>query len=146
MYKHLIEYECPTCNAGYGAYPEKAGTNHNCGFCKTDFTIPVGLAPRLVSVGGTSQEEEQACEETSLVPARRESPRHLPSVREASYPVRDGMVPATRRVKMELPGGGGAFDVEVTQETADSLAKTFLGGLLVAIGVFVAAMIGIRKR
>ncbi len=146
MYKHLIEYECPTCSAEYGAYPDKAGTNHNCGCCKTDFTIPVGLAPRLVSVGGTSQEEEQACEETSLVPARRESPRHMPSVTEASPPVRSGVVPATRKVRMALPGDYGALDVEVTQETADSLAKTFLGGLLVAIGVFVAAMIGIRKR
>lgn len=142
MLKHLIEYECPSCEAAYGAYPDKAGTNHNCGFCKTDFTIPVGLAPRLVSVGGTSEEEQTACEETSLVPARRESPRHLPSLPE----VRSGIVPATRRVRMALPKDCGALDVEVTQETADSLAKTFLGGLLVAIGVFVAAMIGIRRR
>ena len=118
MYKHLIEYECPTCNAGYGAYPEKAGTNHNCGFCKTDFTIPVGLAPRLVSVGGTSQEEEQACEETSLVPARRESPRHLPSVREASYPVRDGMVPATPQGQ-DVSARGGLRRIRCRSDAGD---------------------------
>ena len=56
------------------------------------------------------------------------------------------MVPSTRRVKMSLPNRCGELDVEVTQETANQMATTFLGGLLVAVGIFLAAMIGIRRK
>lgn len=142
--RELIEYACPTCNAEFGTLPEKAGTGTHCNYCKTEFTIPVGHQPRLVTVSDSPAEEPDDYEELPLVPARRESPR-LP-VREAPRPVRDGMVPATRRVKMSLPNNCGALDVEVTQETANQMATTFLGGLLVAIGVFLAAMIGIRRK
>ena len=41
--RQLIQYACPICDAEYGAAPEKAGHNHNCGNCKTEFLIPVGL-------------------------------------------------------------------------------------------------------
>lgn len=141
MLKQLIEYECPTCNAEYGAYPDKAGTNHNCGFCKTDFTIPVGLAPRLVSVGGTSQ-EELPCEETSLVPARRESPRHLPSVPDARYPVarQDDDKPVKLRFR------DAEMELEVDKPTRNAMAMGFCGAVLALLGVIVAAMFGIKKR
>lgn len=121
MLKQLIEYECPTCNAEYGAYPEKAGTSHNCGFCKTNFLIPVGLRPREVSVGGSAFIAEVSPQEAAAVP---------------------NTVP----VRMTLPNGLGGLAVPVSPETANSMAQTFLGALLVAIGVALAAMIGIRKR
>lgn len=117
----LIEYACPTCKADFGTYPEKAGTGTNCIYCKTDFMIPVGLHPKEVSV--------------SLAPHHREV-----SPQEAV------VVPNNVPLRMILPNGLGGLDVPVSQKTANSIAQTFLGGLLVAIGVALAAMIGIRKR
>jgi DNA-directed RNA polymerase subunit RPC12/RpoP len=51
MLKELIEYECPNCHAGYGALERRAGMETACAYCKTGLVIPVGLRPRLVSVG-----------------------------------------------------------------------------------------------
>jgi hypothetical protein len=50
MQKDLILYECPNCNGHFGALPELAGEPTTCSYCKTEFTIPVGLTPELVPV------------------------------------------------------------------------------------------------
>ncbi len=141
MYKHLIEFACPTCTNEYGALPEKAGQNMTCTSCNTVIPIPVGQTPRLVSVGGTSQ-EELPCEETSLVPARRESPRHLPSVPDARYPVarQDDDKPVKLRFR------DAEMELEVDKPTRNAMAMGFCGAVLALLGVIVAAMFGIKKR
>jgi hypothetical protein len=49
-------------------------------------------------------------------------------------------------VNIKLPDKMGGVNVSapVTQKTADSIISAFMGGILVAIGVFIAAMFGIR--
>jgi hypothetical protein len=121
MYQKIVEYQCPTCNAGYGSLPEKAGHNTSCSNCKTNFMVPVGLTPTFVAVSA-------------------------PAVIAEVMPQQTAAVPGTVPIRLQMPGGHGALEVPVDQRTANSLAKTFLGGLLVAIGVALAAMMGARKR
>ncbi len=57
------------------------------------------------------------------------------------------VVPVVRQKKKTVPVGltlpnGAAVNAEVSQETANTMAKTFVGGLLVAIGVVLAAWFG----
>jgi len=119
--RNLIQHACPTCTTEYWYLAERAGSDTTCRKCNSTYPVPTGLTPRLVSVGGPPDEEELRPQEAVVV--RKTVP-----------------------VRMILPKGLGGLDVVVSQDTANSLAKTFLGGLLVAIGVALAAMIGIRKR
>ena len=72
---------------------------------------------------------------------------HCPRCREdLVVPEALPVVPEARRKKtvpvgLKLPNGA-AVNAEVSQETANTMAKTFLGGLLVAIGVVLAAWFG----
>jgi len=120
MLKQLIEYACPTCNAGYGSYPEKAGIGTNCSNCKTDFLIPLGLAPKEVWVSESA--------------GRKLSPEE-----EAEF--YDSIA-----IRTALPNGPGSPGVAVSQVAANSLAKTFLEVILAAIGAVLAAKLGIKKK
>jgi hypothetical protein len=121
MYQKVIEYTCPGCNAGYGALPENAGHNTSCSKCNTTFMVPVGLTPMFVPMNAPGVVADI-------------TPQHAAAAKNA--------VP----IRMQMPGGHGALEVPVSQQTANSMAKTFLGGLLVAIGVVLAVMLGIKKR
>jgi hypothetical protein len=119
MFQKLIEYQCPTCNAGFGTSPDKAGDATSCSHCKTDFMVPVGLTPTFVAVNAPAAVAEVMPQQTAW----------------------SGTVP----LRMHMPGVPGSLEVPVNQQTANSLAKTFLGGVLVAIGVMLAAMLGSRR-
>ena len=75
---------------------------------------------------------------------------HCPRCREdlvVPHPVVGHARPIARKRKKTVPVGlsltnGAAVNAEVSQETANTMAKTFLGGLLVAIGVVLAAWFG----
>jgi hypothetical protein len=51
----------------------------------------------------------------------------------------------TTPVELSLPKGLGGMKAHVSQETANTLAKTFLGGALVALGVVVMAIFGVKS-
>lgn len=122
MQLQLIEYACPECNKGFAIVPERAGTEDTCNHCKTTFTIPTGQPIRLLRDG-------------VLVPQER-------GFEVAAGAASGGAVP----IEMSLPKGLGSFKAPVTQGTADRMAGTFLGGLLMASGVVIASMLGLRKR
>ncbi len=147
----LIQYACPECDAGYAGPENSAGSNTNCHRCKTDFMIPTGLQPKMLTVG-TSQGRPLTPEETAAFydsPAGRDHrpPGWVPTSQIAPRimdggPAIGGTVPVT----MTLPNGLGGLTLPVRQDTADSMAKTFLGALIMGIGVMLAAMLGLRKR
>jgi hypothetical protein len=157
--RQLIEYACPTCNAGYGATPEKAGHSTSCGNCNTNFLIPVGLAPRLVSMPSGLGEEltpEEAAAVRRNLPALTQGKTGRPLVvaevvddefdGELNLPRRRrAPVDDDKRVKLGF-GKYAEMEVEVDKPTRNAMATTFLGGILVALGVFLAAMFGIKKR
>ena len=156
--RQLIQYACPICDAEYGATPETAGHNHNCGHCKTDFLIPVGLRPREVSVGDS--------------PGRKLSPQETAAF-YATHPASREMV-ARRPVPMELasddidrtqhlpspthrPEGDDkpvelrfgrmiGMKVDVDGKTRNAMATTFLGGILVALGTIIALRFGVKTK
>jgi hypothetical protein len=51
----------------------------------------------------------------------------------------------TTPVELSLPKGLGGMKANVSQETANTLAKTFLGGALVALGVVVMAIFEVKS-
>ncbi len=120
MRKALIEYQCPNCEGHFGALPECAGEQTTCSYCKTGFMIPLGLESRLVHVSEPEDDIE-------VRPAGREGRKLVP-------------------VKMSLPKGLGSFEAPVTVGTADRMATTFLGAVIMAIGVVIAAMLGLKKK
>ena len=156
--RQLIQYACATCDAEYGALPEKAGNKQTCGHCKTEFLIPVGLTPREVSVGGP--------------PGRKISPQETAAF-YATHPASREMV-ARRPVPMELasddidrtqhlsspthrPEGDDkpvelrfgrmiGMKVDVDGKTRNAMATTFLGGLLVALGAIIFARFGVKTK
>jgi hypothetical protein len=156
--RQLIEYACPECNAEYGAIPENAGQQHNCGSCHTDFTIPVGLTPRLVSVGpgpGKELTPQEAVAVRKSVADMMLTPRRRQVVVPPVIDDFDGEldVPRRRRAPVDddkpVKLGFGEYaqmEVDVDRKTRNAMATTFLGGILVALGVFIAAMFGIKKR
>jgi hypothetical protein len=159
----IIQYACPECSAGYAVAEHRAGTETDCDYCKAAFTIPTGLQPQLLTVAAgpgrsLTTEETEAFYQTpagrshrpqaalAVVPADSDYDRPVrpeeagPLV--ASGKPRHGTVP----IKMGLPKGLGTFEATVRQGTADKMATTFLGALIMAVGVALAAMLGLRKR
>jgi len=78
------------------------------------------------------------CYARQTVPARSTRPPRLPMAMAA--PEDGGTVP----VNLGLPKLG-SLQTKVTQKTADNMASSFLGGILVAIGVILAGMIGGKR-
>jgi len=163
--KLFIEHACPICNVEYGFLPEKAGYETTCNYCNTNFTVPVGLPQRMVEVS-TDRGRPLTAEETAAfynspdgraylasqtpsggVLARRAVDDDDEAIEETRQVVqkrkpKDGPVP----VKMRMPGGYGELELPVRQGTADRMATTFLGALIMAIGVVLAAMLGLKKK
>ena len=53
---------------------------------------------------------------------------------------------STTPLDLTLPNGLGGIKANVSQETANTITKTFIGGLLVALGVVLMAMLGVKSR
>ncbi|HZZ80787.1 MAG TPA: hypothetical protein VFE62_19955 [Gemmataceae bacterium] len=49
-------------------------------------------------------------------------------------------------MEMGLPNGMGSYKTKVTKKAADANSHTFMGGLLVAVGVLVAGMFGFGRK
>src|ERR1019366_3092539 len=129
-----LKFACPHCTVGLKAEADKAGRTSRCPNCKNKVTVPrqsalvkearpvlVPVARRVLVPGGISDAEERKL-------ARRRNRRNK----------------ETTPVKLTLPKGLGGFEGKVSQGTANTIAKTFLGGLLVALGVIVMAMFGVK--
>ena len=160
--RQLIQYACPECSAGYAVPEHRAGTETDCGYCKAAFTIPTGLQPQLLTVaaGPGRPLTPEETEEFYQTPAGRS---HRPPAAFAvapigidtdppMTPVEAGPLAPKRKgrrdivpIKMRLPNQLGEFEAPVRQETADKMATTFLGALIMAIGVALAAMLGLRN-
>ena len=156
MYKHLIESECPTCKAEFGTLPEKAGHDTTCHYCNTTFPIPVGIQPKLVSVG-TDPGRPLTPEETAAFYASYPQGRALVSRRavpaelvpEPYERMPDARYPVARQDNdkpVKLRFGDAEMDLDVDKKTRNAMAMGFLGAVLALLGVIVAGMFGIKKR
>lgn len=120
-----LTFQCPQCNVGLNAKAEKAGRTYGCPNCSVPVTVPTtrALVPvnRQVIVPEIVEDYEYP-----RVPARRRKRR------------RDELVP----VAMKMPGIPAEMQVKVDRKTSNAMATTFLGGLLVALGAFLFAMLG----
>jgi len=103
---------------------------------------------RITEITEDDLVEDDAPEQYPVATRRRE-PVEYPVVRPA--PRRQEVEEYRRRdrkddlvdVGMTAPGGIG-YKGKVTQKTADTMAITFLGGLMVALGVIVCMIFGIK--
>ncbi len=157
MYKHLILCACPTCKAEFGTLPEKAGHDTTCNYCNTTFPIPVGIQPKLVSVG-TDPGRPLTREETAAFYAsypqghalvsRRAVPSEL--VPEPYERMPDARYPVARQddeKPLELViGNKFRLKTDLDAKTRSSVFSTVVGGLLVAIGAIIAAKFGIKSK
>jgi DNA-directed RNA polymerase subunit RPC12/RpoP len=153
MIRSLVEYECPTCNAEYATLPERAGSSTHCDHCNTNYLVPNGLRSREIEVSDSNAPAIPLTpEEAAAVRRALATNTPIPSWVTQGSVAPDALQDGERRarctvpVRMNLPKGLGGMEVPVTQGTANSMAQTFLGAMLLAIGVTLAAMLGIRKR
>lgn len=115
--KTMFQFRCPACAAGLKTRGDQAGTPFDCPRCQSPGTVP--------STG-------------ALVP--------LPKA--AVAPCRDrpkkpgGGIP----VALRFPGKLGGLETEVSRKTANTMATVTLGGVLVAIGVVLAAFLGGKHK
>jgi len=155
--RHLIEFACPTCTNAYGALPEKAGQHMTCTNCNTVIPIPVGIQPKLVTVG-TSEARKLSPEELAVhhdayrrkeaMLVRRTAPAELVHEDYDEMPRHPHPVARQdddKKVKLNL-GKWLGMEVDVDGKTRNAMATTFLGGLLVAIGAIIAAKFGFKSR
>lgn len=172
MDKQMFEFECPHCHASErwpaDVHRQLQGQTFNCSGCKGTYPIPA-CATALVALQPVErikiecptcdkpfrltpeQHEEMAgeelicsgcntgflvpCAETAMVAPASRSPARSKRKRQRTTPM-----------KLSFPKGLGAVEAEVSQGTANTVVKTMSGGLLVAIGVFLAAMFGMRHN
>lgn len=114
--KTMFKFRCPACDAGLKTSGEKAGTPFDCPRCQSPGTVPPAGA--LVPLPGAE------------VAPRRARPADRPKKSGGGVPV-----------ALRFPGRLGGLKAEVSRKTANTIATTTIGGVLVAIGVALAAMI-----
>jgi len=117
----MVRFICPGCEKVLKIQAAKAGGTCRCPRCSSRLVIP--SQPQALSV-------------TPLVyPAPESYPMVLPA------PKKQATVP----LKLAMPKNLGGMETTVSQGTANSVVKVATGGFLVALGVVVAAMFGIRR-
>lgn len=124
--KTLLKFACPNCNVGLKAKEKNAGRSYDCPKCKTKVTVPVraSLVPIVIPVVVPEIVSDEQGKMTRRNKRRNQS---------------------TTPVELTLPKGLGGMKANVSQGTANTLAKTFLGGLLVVMGAIVMAMFGVKR-
>lgn len=139
-----ITFCCPGCNRDFNAEQDLAGDSFNCSRCSTQVTVPavstsLALTPRADSRPETWTEAwPDTSPEAPLEPVVE--PHDLPLA-----PRRKRRASDTKPVEMRLPYQLGGMTVEVDRKTGNSMAMTFLGGLLVAIGAVIVFILGGKR-
>lgn len=121
----MLKFRCPSCDVGLEAKEEKAGRNYGCPNCEATVTVPVQQALVPVTHPVIVPEVIPDWERRRKL-ARRKKRRE----RDDSRPV-----------ELKLPGPLGHMKVDVDKKTRNTMACTFLGGLLVAVGAFLCSML-----
>jgi hypothetical protein len=123
----MLKFACPHCNVELKAKAETAGHSYDCPKCQGKLTVPTqsALVPVVVPVI-VPEIVSDADWQRKL--ARRRKHRNK----------------GTTPMELTLPKGLGGMKANVSQGTANTIAKTFLGGLLVAIGVVLMAIFGVK--
>lgn len=122
-----ITFNCPGCDRVFNAEHDLAGESIKCSRCSTQLTIPavcepLAPTPRMEAHGGLAEPKDWPVAQRRK---RRKS--------------------STKPVEMRLPYQLGGMKVEVDQRTSNSMATTFLGGLLVALGAVIVFILGGKK-
>jgi hypothetical protein len=116
--KSMLKFACPECRVALKAKAKNAGRSYDCPKCEAKVTVP-----------------------GSLVQVQR--PVIVPEIIPTGQQKRPNE--GTSPVELTLPKGLGGMKVNVSQGTANTIAKTFLGGLLVVMGAIVMAMFGVKR-
>jgi len=119
-----LRFRCPTCKQILQAPPEGAGRRVRCPRCKTALFIPAAIIQEAPVPAYVSPPPAPVM----VVPPRAEAPAPEPTV----------------PMNIAIPGSGISVGTQVTQKTANGMAKTVLGGALVAAGVLLAAWLGVQ--
>lgn len=122
--QNRLKFTCEQCEARLAAKHSAAGRSVDCPNCAAPLTVPQATA--LVPVRPRAVMPVETDDEDRPLAARRRRKR------------RKDAVP----VEMRLPGHLGGLRATVDRDTSNKMATTFLGGLLVAVGVVLYAMVG----
>lgn len=109
----MIKFKCPGCASRYETAERYSGEIWECPRCDGILEVPKVPSPALPAP-------------LAPKPVRRKRRK------------KQAVVP----IGLKMPHGLGGMQAKVTQGTANTMAKTFLGGILVAIGVALAALVG----
>jgi uncharacterized protein YlaI len=117
----MLKFACPYCNWRLWAKTEDAGRSYVCPKCEGKVPVPTQSAIEPVAMPVIAHE---------IIP---DAQTNRPAA-------------GTTPMELTLPLGVGSMKANVSQGTANTIANTFLGGLLVAMGVVLMAMFGGKPR
>lgn len=137
-----VRFACANCGTAVQADRRLQGKRVTCRACRQPTRVPVLDAGQAVApqarpvipppVPGTPQATPVA-----RAKRRRQDPAELPWV----VLLDEDDNPSTVDVFVTGPKGLATMKTKVTQKTADNMATTFLGGMLVAVGAVLMAII-----
>ena len=123
-----LKFACPRCEVRLMTQNNQVGKSFDCPRCKGQLTVP---SPDSLPV---------PCR--ALVPVSRTDTPLRVIKRRKKRPAPSGTTP----LSLQFPKGMGGVKARVSQGTANTVAKTMAGGLLVAIGVFLMSMLGGKPK
>jgi len=131
-----IKFHCQFCGAKISAKESLVGQSRPCPSCLSRITVPVEPLP-------------------AAMPPVKAAPSGAVAPTQSSLPQKQGLGMAmeppqaatnTVPIEMRMPGNLGGLKAQVDQPTGNIIAATFAGGVLVAIGAFLIAMLGGKVR
>lgn len=124
----LVRFQCPNCSRRLNTPATARGQTCRCPRCTTRMIVPtqsraLAVPPPLVVYPAPAP-----------IPTKRPKPI-LPAKRPQP----------TVPFKIGFPKAVGSVETTVSQGTANSVIKTVVGGFLVAVGVVLAVLLGVRR-
>jgi DNA-directed RNA polymerase subunit RPC12/RpoP len=143
--EEMVRFTCPHCEKRLKSPASFAGRRCRCPRCSILMEIPGPLRALAVQPVVHPVTEHYPV----AMPARQEQAVVHPTVYPVAehYPVAMPARPEQAGVpfNVTLPHNMGGIQTTVSKGTANSIVKTVIGGILVALGVVVMAMFGIRR-
>jgi hypothetical protein len=134
----MVRFDCPKCMERLMSPARMRGQRRTCPNCSTKIEVP--SRSQRPAVKPVAKPEAPV---VTVVPVATP----VPVVKLVQVPV---ATPAKKEkptvpFELALPNNMGGVKARVSQPTADSMFKVVVGGFLVALGVIVAAMLGLRR-
>lgn len=133
-----VKFHCQFCGAKISAKDSLVGQSRPCPSCSSRITVPADQLPAVrpaIQVAPTRRV-------SSVTPPQPQAQTHEVGMAMAPPKEGSGLIP----IEMRMPGNLGGMKAQVDEKTGGTLVSVFTGGVMVAIGAFLLAMLGGKVR